>query len=224
MILAAGRGSRLRPLTDTIPKALIKINNKPLIFRHLENLRAIGIDEVVINLSYLPDHMIRCIGDGSQFGLKIQYSHEPDPAYGTAGGIRHALSHLSDEFIVINGDVLCDFDLMQLKLDDEVARVVLVPNPADNLQGDFALRDGFAQINGESKYTFAGIACYRKELFHDIPDESWYPLSRVLRQAMADPQGVSAILHHGQWHGINDEVGLTHALKTWIEAPQAVAN
>lgn len=218
MILSAGRGNRLRPITETTPKALITIDDKSLIVRHLEKLRDMGLSEVVINISHLADKFKQELKDGSQFGIKIHYSQEPQEAFGTAGGIRHAIKYFNDsEVVVINSDVLCDYDLSQLKLaQDKHAHIILVDNPLDNPSGDFSLENGLASLTGDVKYTFAGIGIYRTDLFRGLLDGAWYPLSRIISDEISKKK-VSAEYYRGQWYGINDAAGLEVATQNWVE-------
>ncbi len=200
MILAAGRGERLRPLTDRTPKPLIEVRGKPLIVWHLHALQRAGIESVAINVSWLAGQITEALGDGSAFGLDIRYSHEPE-ALETAGGILQALPQLGDPFIVVNGDVFTDFDFAQLTLsDDEDARLVLVPNPPWHASGDFALSDGRLANRGEPRHTFSGIGIYRKRLFAGLPPGR-RPLAPLLRKA-ADAGRIGAELHRGLWSDV----------------------
>ena len=167
MVLCAGRGERLRPLTDRTPKPLLKVRGKPLVQWHLEALARAGVSEVVINLSWLGEQIRSTLGSGSRFSLKIQYSVEPPTALETGGGIFQALPLLGDApFIVINGDVFTDFDLTTLKIDPAaLAHLVLVPNPEHHADGDFALRGAEIVTTGAQRFTYAGIGLFRPELF-----------------------------------------------------------
>jgi MurNAc alpha-1-phosphate uridylyltransferase len=199
MILAAGRGERMRPLTDVCPKPLLQVNGKPLIVYHIEALRRAGIDSIVINTSWLADQIVAALGDGSDFGVNIHYSYEPQ-ALETAGGIIHALPLLDDEFIVVNGDVYCDFNFSQLAGFERSAQLVLVDNPAHHPKGDFALCDGLLMNRGDELFTFAGIAAYRKSFFNDLPD-AHQALAPLLRKA-ADDEEVSAQYFSGRWSDV----------------------
>ncbi|MCP3688249.1 MAG: nucleotidyltransferase family protein [Gammaproteobacteria bacterium] len=196
MILAAGRGERLRPYTDTCPKPLLEVGGKPLIEYHLEALCAAGITDVVINLSWLAGQLEARLGDGSRFGLDITYSHESQ-ALETAGGIVHALQHLDDCFIVINSDVYTDYPLARLLTVEPSAHLVLVENPPHNAAGDFTLEQGLVGNQRENRYTFAGIAVYRKSFFSRVAPGK-RPLAPLLKQA-ADKQKVSGELYRGAW-------------------------
>ncbi len=199
MILAAGRGERMRPLTDSCPKPLLPINGKPLIVYHIEALSRAGIDSIVINTSWLADQIVNALGDGADYGVKIRYSHEPQ-ALETAGGIIHALPLLDDEFIVVNGDVFSDFDFVNLKDFERSAQLVLVDNPLHHPDGDFALCDGLLMNRGDELFTFSGIAAYRKSFFHYLPD-THQPLAPLLRKA-ADDEEVGAQYYGGRWSDV----------------------
>ena len=199
MILAAGRGERMRPLTDTCPKPLLTVDDKPLIVYHLEALRNAGLDSIVINVSWLGERIQNALGDGSEYGLRIEYSDEPE-ALETAGGIIHALDKLHDQFIVVNGDVFTDFDFGSLKGVKTEAHLVLVENPQHNPQGDFAIEDGYLSNLTSNRYTFSGIGCYQKSFFEGYEDGK-RSLAPMLRQA-ADEQHVSAELYSGMWNDI----------------------
>lgn len=167
MLLAAGRGNRLRPWTDHTPKPLLSIVGKPLIVYHLEKLAACGFSEIIINVSYLGSQIEQALGNGEQFGLKIYYSYE-ETALETGGGIFHALDVLGPEpFLVVNADIYTDFPFKHLpKLNDNKGHIVLVANPLHNPQGDYHLTSqGKITLEGTPKYTFSGIGIYSPELF-----------------------------------------------------------
>lgn len=174
MILAAGRGERMRPLTDTLPKPLLPVNGKPLIVYHIEKLKAAGITELVVNYAWLGLKIEETIGDGAQYGVHIAYSPEIPGGLETAGGIKHALPLLGTEpFVVVNGDVYTEYDyqkLPQIDLGTALGFLVLVKNPAHHLGGDFSLSaQGLVTIKPE--FTFSGLAVYRPEAFSSVPDE-----------------------------------------------------
>jgi len=178
MILAAGRGERLRPLTDQTPKPLLQVGGKALIVWHLERLAAAGWREVVINHAHLGRQIETALGDGSAFGLRIAYSPEPAGALETAGGIATALPLLADQpFLVINGDVWCDWDFAQptrcaTALGERLAYLVLVDNPGHHAGGDFTLRGDVVCAADErhpATLTYAGIAVFRPEFFARLP-------------------------------------------------------
>jgi len=211
MILAAGRGERMRPLTDQMPKPLIPVAGKPLIQWHLEKLAQAGIRDVVINHAWLGNMLEEALGAGQQFGLRIQYSAEPI-ALETAGGIATALPLLGEHpFLVLNGDIWCDWDpaqavqlAQQLALRHCLAWLLMVPNPAQHPQGDFLLgsdglvHDQLSQSPGGVKHTFAGIGLYHPKLFAQIPAHQPAKLAPLLRQAMAY-DSVLGSLHQTEW-------------------------
>ncbi len=200
MILAAGRGERLRPHTDITPKPLIQVGKHRLIEYHLLNLARAGISDVVINISWLADQIRETLGDGSNYSLNIIYSDEGDEALETAGGIINAMSHLGDEaFIVINGDIWCDYDLSALTgmtLEHE-AHLVLVKNPEHNTEGDFALENGLVKNSGENKLTYSGIGLYTPAFFGGIQPGK-RALAPILRKK-SDQSKVSGEIHNGEW-------------------------
>lgn len=202
MILAAGRGERMRPLTDDVPKPLLKVGGKMLIEYHLEKLKQANITEVVINHAWLGEKIEQALGDGKRYSLKIQYSAEGE-ALETAGGIIHAMPLLGDApFIVINGDIFCDYDISSLPVTlSGLAHLVLVNNPSHHLQGDFALLDSNKVTEtGEAKLTFSGIGVYHPDLFKSYP-EGKRALAPVLRQAMQQQQ-VTGEYFQGEWYDI----------------------
>jgi MurNAc alpha-1-phosphate uridylyltransferase len=199
MILAAGRGERMRPLTDTVPKPLLPIGGRCLIEYHLLALVAAGIHEVVINLGYLGEQIQARLGDGQRYGLSINYSHEGDRVLNTGGGIYHALPLMGTEpFLVVNGDIFTDFPFQRLPPRPEgLAHLVLVANPSHHPQGDFSLLDGRVATQGTPRLTFSGIGIYRRELFTDCI-AGVFPLAPLLRNAMAAQQ-VSGEYYEGMW-------------------------
>lgn len=204
MILAAGRGERMRPLTDRLPKPMLPVGGKPLIVWHLERLAAAGIRDIVINHAWLGHEIERGLGDGAAHGVCIRYSAEAT-ALETAGGIAQALPLLGDDpFLVINGDIWCDWDPAAAQ---DAARLVarggawllLVDNPAHHPAGDFVLTaDGRVLAHGEPRLTFAGVGVYHPSLFADVPRGEAAPLAPLLRQAMGQDQ-VHGARHAGRW-------------------------
>jgi len=203
MILAAGRGERMRPLTDHTPKPLLQAGGKRLIEYHLEALAMAGATRVVINHAWLGEQIPAALGDGSRWGLEIAYSDEGNAALETAGGICKALPLLrSDPFIVVNGDIWSDYDFRQLPdTISGLAHLVLTRNPSHHPQGDFALTDGRVRSDGGEKFTFSGIGLYRKALFEDCAPDQKAPLAPLLRKAM-DEDMASGELWRGQWRDI----------------------
>lgn len=171
MILAAGRGERMRPLTDELPKPLLCVGGKPLIVHHIEKLRAAGIRELVINHAWLGDKLEAALGDGSRFGVQIFWSAEVEGGLETAGGIRQALPLLGDApFLVINGDIWldCDYDgFVRQALGNDLAHLWLVDNPPQHPQGDFTLRQG--RVLAQPVLTFSGVALYQPQAFAEVP-------------------------------------------------------
>lgn len=205
MILAAGRGERMRPLTDNIPKPLLKVADKALIEYHLENLARAGVVSVVINHAWLGQQLTSTIGDGSRYGLSITYSNEGSSALETAGGIIKALPLLGkDPFIVINADIWTDYDYRQLTEPSRLIHLVLVENPEHNRQGDFILDiDGLVHDRASSvkqSLTYSGIGVYSPEIFSGL-ETGVKPLAPILREAMAKQQ-VSGELYQGKWWDI----------------------
>lgn len=202
MLLAAGRGERMRPLTDVTPKPLLPVAGRPLIVWHLERLARAGFREIVINHAHLGDQIEALLDDGAAWGLSIRYSEEPPGALETAGGIANALPLLGDEpFLVINGDVWCDWDVARARgalSADDLAHLVLVPNPAHNAKGDFALAEGRVASEGEDRKTFAGIGIYRRELFAGLEAGKPAKLAPLLREAMNEGR-VGGEVHTRRW-------------------------
>lgn len=202
MILAAGRGERMRPLTDDMPKPLLPAAGKPLLQYHVEALARAGFTELVINHAHFGHKIEAYFADGSDFGVKIRYSAEGDAPLETGGGIRQALNLLGEApFLVVNGDIWTDFPLDTLpKALPGQAHLVLVPNPAHHPDGDFALEGGQVASKGQPKYTFSGIGIYHPLLFASIR-ERVFPLAPVLRKAMENRR-VTGELHTGRWFDI----------------------
>lgn len=205
MILAAGRGERMRPLTDTTPKPLLDVRGKPLIVWQIEALVRAGWRDLVINLAHLGHKIEDRLGDGSAYGSQIRYSHE-EAALETAGGIAQARQLLGeDPFLVVNSDIFCDFDYSQLlraldgmREDKVLAHLVLVENPEHHVGGDFSLVDGKVTLHGKEILTFSGIGLYHPALFRNIVTGTAAKLGPLLRQAV-DAGKVTGIRHDGLW-------------------------
>lgn len=207
MILAAGRGERMRPLTDHTPKPLLKVGGKALIVWHLENLAKAGFKEVVINHAHLGSQIEAALGDGSHWGLHISYSAE-EKALETAGGIANALPLLTqngsenEPFLVVNGDTFTDIDFAAIQLPaNMLAHLVLVNNPPQHSQGDFSIENGLLTNQGESMRTFSGIGVYHPNLFATIKPGGAAKLAPLLRQAIVENKA-SAQYYQGVWHDI----------------------
>lgn len=202
LILAAGRGERLRPLTDHTPKPLLEAGGLPLIEHIINALARAGFHDLVVNLAHLGEKIQNRLGDGSQLGVTIAYSHEGDEALETGGGIFRALPLLGEEpFLVVNGDLATDYPFERLHNQPQgLAHLVLVNNPSHHPQGDFALDGEQVLATGEPRHTFSGIGVYRPELFAD-QHPGKFPLAPLLRQAMAQAQ-VSGEFYPGFWMDI----------------------
>ncbi len=205
MILAAGRGNRLRPLTDTVPKPLVKVGDCSLIEHHLHKFCQAGVRELVVNHAWLGKEIERALGDGSDYGLKIDYSPEPEEGLETAGGILQALPSLTDgvqPFCVVNGDVFTDYpfeSLVKRILPDGVlAHLILVPNPTFKEQGDFGIKGSMATL--EKDYTFSGLSVLHPTLFQGL-QPGRLALGGLLKQAIAE-QKVTAELYEGYWSDV----------------------
>jgi MurNAc alpha-1-phosphate uridylyltransferase len=218
MILAAGRGERMRPLTDKMPKSMLEVNGKPLIQYHVENLVQAGIVDIVINHALFGEQIEAYLNDGKALGANISYSAEDDQPLETAGGIVKALPLLGEKpFVTVNADIWTDFPFQNLlreldgRSDDSanyqadhqgnhLAHIILVDNPEHNAKGDFALSDGKALNQGEPMLTFSGISVFRPELFKDCSSGSM-PLAPILREASS--QGwVTGSHYQGRWQDI----------------------
>ncbi|MEM9102416.1 MAG: N-acetylmuramate alpha-1-phosphate uridylyltransferase MurU [Pseudomonadota bacterium] len=220
MILAAGRGERLRPLTDSQPKPMIEVGGKPLILHHIENLAHNGFKEIVINLAYLGDTIADYLGDGHQYGVSIEYSRE-DSALETAGGIATALPMLGEQpFIVVNGDIWTDYAFAKLSLhENHLAHLVMVQNPVHHPMGDFGLNTQRAlskkvyQLGQsyERKFTFSGIGCYHPRLFKNCKPNQSMKLAPLLLQAMESEQ-VSGEMFQGRWIDVGTPERLREAM------------
>jgi MurNAc alpha-1-phosphate uridylyltransferase len=219
MILAAGRGERMRPLTDVLPKPLLPLAGKPLIVHHIEALARAGICDIVINHAWLGHLLEQQLGDGSQFGVRLTYSPEGATGLETAGGIKLALPRLGEQpFLVINGDISTDVDfasLMRQPAASALAHLLLVPNPPQHPHGDFGFdpQTGLLSSTGDVLYTFSGIGVYRPEFFHQVPVGP-QKLAPFLRQAMQSG-AVTGQIHQGYWADIGTPERLAQAEQDW---------
>ncbi|MCD0187902.1 N-acetylmuramate alpha-1-phosphate uridylyltransferase MurU [Acinetobacter sp. PW68] len=204
MILAAGMGNRMRPLTLHTPKPLLEVGGKPLIVWHIEKLQKIGVQEIVINTAWLGEKLAEALGDGSQFGVKILWSHEGE-GLETAGGIIKALPLLGYEpFILVNGDVWTTMDfapLLNVQLENDLAHLVLVENPLQHPQGDFTLAANkaytFEQARSGENLTYSGVAVIHPQMFVGL-ESGKRPLAPLLKQAMQQGK-ISAHKLQGVW-------------------------
>lgn len=203
MILSAGRGERMRPLTDTLPKPLLVVKGKPLIVWHLERLSKFGFNDIVINIAHLGYKIREYLGNGSRYGVKISYSDEQiSGALESAGGIKKALSLLGNEpFLVVNGDVFCDYDFdVNFDVLDKNAHLILVKNPEHNLNGDFGLNETLVLNEAKQMYTFSGIGYYNPTLFDKV-NETKSALAPLLRNEIQN-ENISGEVYIGNWHDI----------------------
>jgi len=209
MILAAGKGERMRPLTEHTPKPLLRAGGQTLIDYHVRALKTAGITEIVINLSWLGEQIEQALGDGARFGVHIQYSREGPVPLETAGGIIQALALLGEApFMVVNADIWTDYAFRRLP--DQIsglAHLVLVNNPMHHPHGDFTLQDSQLTNTGQHKLTYSGIGVYDPRLFAALP-QGVRPLAPLLRQAI-DAGQVSGELYSGQWR----DIGTTERLR-----------
>ena len=206
MVLAAGRGERMRPLTDQTPKPLLQVGGRSLIEHHLKKLAEAGFERVIINHAHLGEQIVSAVGDGGRWGLDIRFSFEQD-ALETAGGIAKALGLIGTEaFAVVNSDVFSDYDYARLRAAAEqlrgdpnrVAHLVLVDNPAHNQTGDFALDNGDVVLESTDRLTFSGLAAYRANMFATVSPGEKKPLGPMLRLE-AQAGRISGERYQGFW-------------------------
>ncbi|MDQ1338659.1 MAG: Mannose-phosphate guanylyltransferase [Campylobacterota bacterium] len=203
MILAAGRGERMRPLTDKTPKPLLKVNSKALIVWHIEKLASLGFSEIIINIAHLGYKIPEALGDGSKWGVTLIYSDEQEcGALESAGGIIKALPLIKEEvFLVVNSDIWCDYEFKSsFDLGDDLAHLILVPNPEHNPEGDFALNKERVVKDAKQKLTFSGIGYYSAKLFEGLECKKT-PLAPLLREAIQNNR-ISGSLYKGKWRDI----------------------
>ena len=219
MLLAAGRGERLRPLTDEVPKALVEAAGKPLIAWHLERLARAGFREAVINVSHLGERIIERIGDGARFGLMVHYSPERERLE-TAGGIANALRLLGREpFLLVNADVYCECDFARLRsvvLERRLAHLVLVPNPPHRPAGDFSLAGGLVGDDPAPRYTYSGVAVVAPALVGPVSPGGKAPLAPLLYDA-ARRRLLGGELYQGLWQDVGSVERLAELERTLRE-------
>ena len=202
MVLAAGRGERMRPITDTVPKPLVRVGGRPLIAWHLAALARAGVREVVINLSWLGEQLRTVLGAGADFGLRITYSEEGPVPLETGGGIFRALPLLGPEpFLVLSGDIWTDIDLGSVQLEPEAqAHLVLIPNPPHHPRGDFGLEGNVVVQRDSERLTYANVGIYRPEFFAGCA-AGRFPLLEPLNRAIA-ARLVRGEVHRGAWSDV----------------------
>lgn len=199
MILAAGRGVRLKPLTDKIPKPLVRVGGETLIERHIKNIATAEFESIVINTAHLGEKIRDHVGDGSRYGIPITYSDEGEQALETGGGIANALPLLGQEpFLVVNADIYCDIPFnTAFQLNDALVHLVMVNNPAHHPQGDFTAEE--LKLSGQQRYTYSGVGYYHPKLF--THEQRIFPLIDILRQSIND-QTINAEVFKGTWFDI----------------------
>jgi MurNAc alpha-1-phosphate uridylyltransferase len=225
MILAAGRGERMRPATDHVPKALLRAGGRPLIAHLIERLVRPGFTELVVNVSHLGHLVERELGDGSRYGVRISYSREAQPLE-TGGGIAYALPLLGEApFAVVNSDIYCDFDFGRLKpalaaleRHERLAHLVLVDNPPHHPGGDFCLSEGRVALEGAQRLTFSGIGAYSPALFASVERGARCPLTALLAPALAEGR-VAGELHRGLWMDIGTPQRLAELERVLARGP-----
>ena len=202
MLLAAGRGERLRPITETVPKALVEVRGESLLERHLAALKAAGVETVVINLGWLGEQIADRVGSGARYGINVVYSPEGDDILETGGGIHRALPMLGAEpFLVVNADIYTDMPLPSPDLaPGDLGHLVLVPTPAHKSQGDFSMADGRISNAAAPDLTFSGVAAYRPEFFARC-EPGRFPLAPMLRDA-AEAGRLAGSLYTGLWKDV----------------------
>jgi len=201
MILAAGRGERLRPLTERLPKPLVEAGGKALIDWHLQRVAAAGFRDAVINVSHLAEQVVAHVGDGARFGLRVAWSREAEPLE-TAGGIANARTLLGEApFLLVNSDIYCEYDFSRLRhvaLKNSLGHLVLVPNPPHHAAGDFTLESGMVGNGAAPRYTYAGIAIMSPAIVAGVRTGDKAPLGALLRQAAGEGR-LSGEIHDGVW-------------------------
>ncbi len=201
MVLAAGRGNRLRPLTDKIPKPILPVAGKPLVGYQLEALARAGFTEVVMNVAYKADLIMQTLGDGQQYGVNLQYSIEEEGGLETGGGIVKALPLLGERFLVVSGDIYTDFPYASLREQPQQLAHLVMVDPLPN-GGDFALIDGMLRVSAVNKLTYANIGVYHRDLFDGCKVE-FFKLASLLPAAMKRGQ-ITGEYFHGQWINVGE--------------------
>ena len=211
MILAAGRGERLRPLTDTMPKSLVEVRGQSLLERHLENIQRAGIEDVVINLGWLGDKIVERIGSGSSYGLSVSYSDEGDDVLETGGGIHKALPLLGgNPFLVVNADIYTDMPVPTVSLlGADMGHLVMVSSPPYRDGGDFDIEQGRIRTSVSQLLTFSGVAVYRPQFF-DACEAGRFSIVPMLREA-ADEDQLQGSLYEGTWADVGTPERLAEA-------------
>jgi MurNAc alpha-1-phosphate uridylyltransferase len=204
MILAAGRGERMRPLTDSAPKPLLRVGGKALIEYHIEALARAGVQDLVINLAWKGSLLREALGEGQRYGLRLHYSDEGSEALETGGGVFKALALLGDSpFIVVSGDIWTDYpmrELFELPRGADMAHFVMVPNPSFHLRGDFSLQDGRITEAPAPRYTYANIGVFTAKFFSEC-EPGRFPLVPIMRRWIRENR-VSGELYEGEWRNI----------------------
>ncbi len=218
ILLAAGKGRRLRPLTEKIPKPLMEVGGKPIILHQIERLKEAGFREMVVNVAYLGEKIERFLGTGVRFGVEILYSREGPEPLETGGGILQALPRLSDPFLVVAADLLTDYPFERLRRSiGPFAHLVLVPNPSHHPKGDFGLREDGRVVFTPPRLTYSGIALLRKGLFHGVRPGR-FKLRPLLERAIRRKE-VSGECYQGMWHDIGT-LGRLRALQDGLSPAQ----
>lgn len=211
LIFAAGRGERLRPLTDKLPKALCKVGGRPLIEYHIENLAAAGFEKIIINHAHLGDQIRQTIGNGARWNIKIIYSPEPPGALETGGAMLNAQQYLGDKpFATVNADIVTDYDFSKLHLPkDKLAHLILIPKPSYYTHADYGLTEKHLLTNQNKRYTFSGIACYHPSLLNHL-QPGRFSITPSIRQ-LAEEQHISGEIYQGKWIDIGSAERLRDA-------------
>ena len=219
MVLAAGRGERLPPLTERLPKPMVEAGGRPLIDWHLQRLAAAGLRDAVINVSHLAEQIVAHVGDGARYGMRVAWSRETEPLE-TAGGIANARALLGEApFLLVNSDIYCEVDFSPLKslpLRGNLAHIVLVPNPPHHPEGDFTLESGMVGNGAAPRYTYAGVAVMSPSIVAGVRAGEKAPLGPLLRKAAGDGK-LSGELFRGLWTDVGTAERLAE-LRTLLAA------